>query len=60
MRYLKPIEVSERLSVSVRTLRRWRKQGKGPSFIDVEGLPRCKESDLIDYIENRKPENDSE
>jgi excisionase family DNA binding protein len=43
-------EVSNRLNVSVASLRRWRLQNRGPLFIKVGSLVRYKPEDLESWL----------
>lgn len=47
-------EVAEILNVSPRTIERWRRQGRGPRWIRVEGQVRYPESDLRAYLDAAK------
>jgi hypothetical protein len=47
VRYLKPIQVSERIGISVKTLSNWRVSGKGPKYVLV-GRGVKYPSDLLD------------
>jgi predicted DNA-binding transcriptional regulator AlpA len=47
VRYLKPIQVSERIGISVKTLSNWRVSGKGPKHVQV-GRGVKYPSDLLD------------
>ncbi|MCP4600487.1 MAG: helix-turn-helix domain-containing protein [Proteobacteria bacterium] len=53
---LTPDEVARRLTVSVFTLARWRKDGFGPPFVKLgkghSSLIRYRYSDLCTFIEN--------
>lgn len=40
VQYLTPVDLSERLQISLSTLATWRSQGKGPSFYRMGGLIR--------------------
>lgn len=47
---LLPEELAERLNVSEYTLRQWRWQGRGPSFVKVGRGVRYKESAVQEYL----------
>jgi len=53
MNYLSAQTVAERLSISVKTVRRYLKTGKLPS-IKIGKLRRISEDDLAEFIEKRK------
>jgi predicted site-specific integrase-resolvase len=44
-------QASEILTIAVKTLERWRCQGKGPTYLKVEGAVRYLQTDLFDYID---------
>lgn len=48
--WLTTTEVAQRLSVNVRTLERWRKQGIGPSFSRRNGIIRYDARILDDWM----------
>ena len=51
--YLTPKEVSQKLKVSKRTLRRWRSIGEGPEFSKFgERMVRYPEKAVKEYLEN--------
>jgi predicted DNA-binding transcriptional regulator AlpA len=37
VRYLTDVELAERLGLTAEAVRAWRKQGKGPDYLKVEG-----------------------
>ena len=48
--FLNEQEVSKRLNVSVATLRRWRLEKGGPTFIKVGSLVRYRPEDLDSWV----------
>jgi excisionase family DNA binding protein len=44
------VELSERLNVSLASLRRWRLEGRGPRFIKVGSLVRYRPEDLDEWL----------
>jgi excisionase family DNA binding protein len=44
------IELSERLNVSLASLRRWRLEGRGPRFVKVGSLVRYRPEDLDEWL----------
>lgn len=48
--FYKEERVSALLTVSVRTLQKWRQQGKGPKFIKLGRLVRYLGCDLLNYV----------
>ena len=48
--FLNKQEVSKRLNVSVATLRRWRLEKRGPTFIKVGSLVRYRPEDLDSWV----------
>ena len=48
--FLTEQEVSERLNVSVATLRRWRLEKRGPMFVKVGSLVRYRPEDLDTWV----------
>jgi excisionase family DNA binding protein len=48
--FLNEQEVSERLNVSVATLRRWRLEKRGPMFLKVGSLVRYRPEDLDSWV----------
>ena len=51
---LTPREAAEALAVSVRTLRRWRSQLSGPSFVKVGSRVRYRLGDVLGYLRRRR------
>lgn len=47
-------EVADILRVSLKTVRKWRYEGKGPPWVKVGRLVYYKETDLIKWLEERK------
>jgi len=57
-RLLAPVEVAERLSVSVATLMHWRRNGSGPAFTKCgERLVRYAEADVEAFLEAGRSTN---
>ena len=50
-RFLKEFELSDRIHVSLATLRRWRLENRGPKFRKLGSLVRYGESDLTEWME---------
>ena len=50
VRLLAPSEVAERLSVSVRTLCKWRRDRTGPAFLRRVGQIRYSETDVQAFL----------
>ncbi len=48
--FLNEQEVSKRLNVSVATLRRWRLEKRGPTFVKVGALVRYRPEDLDSWV----------
>jgi len=48
--FLNEQEVSKRLNVSVATLRRWRLEKRGPTFVKVGSLVRYRPEDLDSWV----------
>ena len=46
------VEISERLNVSLASLRRWRLEGRGPRFVKVGSLVRYRPEDLDEWLAN--------
>jgi excisionase family DNA binding protein len=44
------VELSERLNVSLASLRRWRLEGRGPRFVKVGSLVRYRPEDLDEWL----------
>lgn len=44
------VEISERLNVSLASLRRWRLEGRGPRFVKVGSLVRYRPEDLDQWL----------
>jgi len=44
------VELSERLNVSLASLRRWRLEGHGPRFVKVGSLVRYRPEDLDEWL----------
>lgn len=53
MKLLTRHEVAEVLGIKVRTLDKWRKEGRAPEFIKVNGAIRCREEDLEKWIDEK-------
>lgn len=56
-KYLTDAELAERLDVTVSAIRAWRKQGKGPDYLKVEGLKgtvRYPEDWVDEWAESRR------
>lgn len=53
-------EASEYTGVAKRTLENWRQRGKGPVYVDMDGMIRYDLDDLDAFLERRKvhPEYD--
>lgn len=51
-----PAEIAETLRVSPRTLRRWRRTGKGPPCLTVGRIILYPEQDLEEWIRRKKGE----
>jgi predicted DNA-binding transcriptional regulator AlpA len=49
-KFLTSIELSEKLTVEESTLRWWRAQGKGPSFVKVGSLVRYRLSAVEEWL----------
>ncbi len=58
MRLLTARAVAEHLDVSTSTVLRWTRQGKLPGLRLPSGAMRYRESDLLDWIENRAIKED--
>lgn len=52
MKLLKEQEVSERLTISLTSLRRWRMAGTGPEWVKLGKSVRYPESSLVKYIDS--------
>ena len=52
-----PRELSAELSVSVRTLQRWRTAGKGPAFTTTGGTVRYTKKAVQEWMESRRKLN---
>ena len=48
--FLTEREVSKRLNVSIATLRRWRLEKRGPTFVKVGSLVRYRPEDLDSWV----------
>ncbi len=48
--FLTEQEVSKRLNVSIATLRRWRLEKRGPTFVKVGSLVRYRPEDLDAWV----------
>jgi predicted site-specific integrase-resolvase len=48
-------ETAELLRVAVVTLRRWRREGRGPPFLWTEGRPRYRRGDVLAWLRRRRP-----
>ena len=47
-------EVAEFIGIHVRTVDKWRKEGRGPRFIEIEGATiRCRRDDLMEWIDEQ-------
>jgi predicted site-specific integrase-resolvase len=51
---LRPADVAQRLGKTIRTLTRWRAEGRGPEFIRVEGEIRYPEHELTAWLTANK------
>lgn len=47
MQMLDEKELASRWKVSVRTVRKWRLDGKGPAYLKIEGAVRYRLSDVL-------------
>jgi hypothetical protein len=50
---LKTSDVAAMLAVSQPTLSRWRSQGVGPRWADLNGLPRYRPEDVAAWVSER-------
>jgi hypothetical protein len=50
---LSDLDVAPRLKVSPWTMRAWRSQRRGPSWVKVGSLARYRPSDIEEYLERR-------
>jgi len=56
MRLLRETEVAKRLGLAPATLRKWRWEGRGPSFVRVGGAIRYDPADLRAFMaKGRRP-----
>lgn len=47
-------EVAELIGIHVRTIDKWRKENRGPRFIEIEGATiRCRQDDLREWIDKQ-------
>lgn len=51
---LKEKEVARLLNVEMATLRRWRWQGKGPSFVKIGSAVRYDQADIDAFIQSSR------
>lgn len=51
---LKSSEVASLLAVSEPTLSRWRSDGTGPRWVDLNGIPRYRREDVLEWVEERR------
>ncbi len=49
--FLNEQDVSKRLNVSVATLRRWRIEKRGPTFVKIGSLVRYRPEDLDSWVD---------
>ncbi|MFJ2541554.1 helix-turn-helix transcriptional regulator [Microbacterium sp. NPDC087589] len=47
-------DVAKLLRVSMPTLSRWRSSRTGPPFINLNGIPRYRESDVYAWIKEKR------
>jgi predicted DNA-binding transcriptional regulator AlpA len=57
--YFTASQVSERLQISVHTLKKWRSENKGPRYVKIERLVRYRYEDVLDWINSRVTEGTS-
>jgi len=48
---LDEVEVAQQLATSVRAIRNWRQQQRGPAYVRVGGRVRYRRSDIADWID---------
>ena len=53
-------EVAALLKVSEVTLRRWRREGKGPRWLWTEGSARYRRGDIEEWLRRRQPSSNGE
>ena len=53
-------EVSDFLNISVRTLQKWRWNGRGPNYLKLSGCVRYSISDIKDFLKQGKRRNTSD
>jgi len=53
MKLLTRKQVADRIGVTVRTIDKWRKEGKAPPFFKFNGSIRCREDDLDEWIDEK-------
>ena len=56
-KYLTDVELAERLGVSAEAVRAWRRQGKGPDYLKIEGRAgtvRYPETWVDEWAESRR------
>jgi len=47
-------EVADLIGIHVRTVDKWRREGRGPRFIEIEGATiRCRRDDLNTWIDEQ-------
>lgn len=51
--FLADTDVAERMPVSVHTLRKWRREGRGPKFFRIGALVRYRAEDLDAWLTSR-------
>jgi excisionase family DNA binding protein len=49
--FLNDVEAAKLLTLSAKTLRTWRQQGKGPAYRKLGGAVRYYEADLIEWAD---------
>jgi excisionase family DNA binding protein len=47
-------QLADELEVSLRTLERWRQQGKGPAFLRVGRSPRYRRADIEAWLDKQR------
>ena len=57
---LSEMEMARKLGVSVRTLQRWRVEGRGPKFVKIGKLVRYQEGAAATYVESCTRQSTSE
>ena len=55
MRFLTTQDLADLLNVSTKTVQRWRSDGTGPPFYYLGAIVRYRESEVIEWLKNKRP-----